>query len=236
MGASRRSDVAIVATELATNLVRYAQRGRVLLQTITSPAVSHSKSSPSIQDRGSPTCIGACRTASRRAERRATAWVRCAGCPTSSTSIQCRRKAPSSCLAFAKTSLDHGGASRFSTGAVSIPAPHEVVCGDAWRVIEQGGELAVMVADGLGHGPQAADAADRAADTFGRDPFGDAALFFERANRDLIGSRGAAVACARDWCQRSRVATPASATSLDGCSARARAAGCPRKMAPSACR
>ena len=38
MGASRRSDVAIVATELATNLVRYAQRGRVLLQTITSPA------------------------------------------------------------------------------------------------------------------------------------------------------------------------------------------------------
>ena len=89
------------------------------------------------------------------------------------------------------------GASRFSTGAVSILAPNEVVCGDAWRVIEQGGELAVMVADGLGHGPQAAAAADLAADTFGRDPFGDAALFFERANRDLIGSRGAAVACAR---------------------------------------
>ncbi|MCC6989472.1 MAG: ATP-binding protein [Acidobacteria bacterium] len=35
---SRRGDVALIATELATNLVRHAQEGLVLIQTLGSPA------------------------------------------------------------------------------------------------------------------------------------------------------------------------------------------------------
>jgi anti-sigma regulatory factor (Ser/Thr protein kinase) len=197
MGASRRSDVAIVATELATNLVRYAHRGRVLLQTITGPGgvsleVVAIDSGPGISEvhrsmrdgfstGGTPgNGLGAVRRLSDEFDAYSV--------PEKGTVIMSRIREEQS---------GPGGSSRFSTGAVSIPAPNEVVCGDVWRVVERGGELAVMVADGLGHGPQAAAAAELAADAFGRDPFGEAAQFFERADHDLIGSRGAAVACAR---------------------------------------
>jgi hypothetical protein len=70
------------------------------------------------------------------------------------------------------------------------------VSGDAWRIAEHDGNLAIMVADGLGHGPLAAAAADRAGTLFDEDPFKDGpAEFCERAHRALSGSRGAALAC-----------------------------------------
>ena len=45
-----------------------------------------------------------------------------------------------------------------------LPKPGEQVCGDAWAAAEEGSRLLFLVADGLGHGPQAAEAA-RAAST-----------------------------------------------------------------------
>jgi hypothetical protein len=53
-----------------------------------------------------------------------------------------------------------------------------------------------MVADGLGHGPDASEAAERAGNVFDEDPFCQFGQFFQRAHRALLGSRGAAVACA----------------------------------------
>ena len=47
----------------------------------------------------------------------------------------------------------------FAVGAVCLPFPGEEVCGDTWRSVEREREIAVMVADGLGHGPEAAVAA-----------------------------------------------------------------------------
>jgi hypothetical protein len=85
----------------------------------------------------------------------------------------------------------------FEIGAVSLPAPHETVCGDAWRLVERPGECAVLVADGLGHGPQAAEAARRACAAFAEAPFDEVTTFIERAHRALAGSRGAALAVAR---------------------------------------
>lgn len=46
-----------------------------------------------------------------------------------------------------------------SWGAVSVAKPGEEACGDAWRVKHHGEDLSVLVVDGLGHGPLAADAA-----------------------------------------------------------------------------
>jgi anti-sigma regulatory factor (Ser/Thr protein kinase) len=47
-------------------------------------------------------------------------------------------------------------------GAVCLPCAGETVCGDAWAVDQRAGRVLIMVADGLGHGPLAAEAAQEA--------------------------------------------------------------------------
>jgi len=54
--------------------------------------------------------------------------------------------------------------------------------------------LAVMVADGLGHGPGAEEAAQLAAGVFERDAFAEDTTFYNAAHAQLGRSRGAAVA------------------------------------------
>jgi hypothetical protein len=86
--------------------------------------------------------------------------------------------------------------SSYHWGAISLPAPHETVCGDTWRIAIEDGRLAVMLADGLGHGPNAAEAASRAGTVFEAQPFEDPDALIERAHRVLAGSRGATVGTA----------------------------------------
>ena len=53
-----------------------------------------------------------------------------------------------------------------AVGAASVPAPGETVCGDDWEVQIRGERIYVLMADGLGHGPQAAEAAQEATRIF----------------------------------------------------------------------
>ncbi|NKE64435.1 SpoIIE family protein phosphatase [Ramlibacter sp. RBP-2] len=78
-------------------------------------------------------------------------------------------------------------------GAVAVCAPGEIVCGDGWTASLDGGRAAVLLADGLGHGPEAAAAAQAAVDVFARDPHGDLRATLEEAHRELRSTRGAAV-------------------------------------------
>ncbi|MHB1124694.1 MAG: ATP-binding protein [Ramlibacter sp.] len=78
-------------------------------------------------------------------------------------------------------------------GAVAVCAPGEVVCGDGWTASLDGHRAAVLLADGLGHGPQAAEAAQAALAVFGRAPHGDLCATLEEAHRELRSTRGAAV-------------------------------------------
>jgi hypothetical protein len=65
-----------------------------------------------------------------------------------------------------------------------------------WRIRDADGGIAVMVADGLGHGVLAADAAEKAAAVFDAARFESPKAFCERAHQALLGSRGAALAVA----------------------------------------
>ena len=85
----------------------------------------------------------------------------------------------------------------FVWGAVIRPAPNEVACGDVWRISERPGELAVMVADGLGHGPYAAAASDEAAAAFEQDPFEPLPYMLATAHERMRGTRGGAMAVAQ---------------------------------------
>src|SRR5262245_20785969 len=81
-------------------------------------------------------------------------------------------------------------------GAVSSSAPGETRCGDSWSLARQNGDVALLVADGLGHGNAAAYAAERAVTTFDSRPFRALDEYFDDAHRRLHGTRGAAVSVA----------------------------------------
>jgi len=87
-------------------------------------------------------------------------------------------------------------AGRFIAGAVCLAAPGETVCGDAWSFRADGDNASVMVADGLGHGPVAAEAADAALAIFAARPADSPARMLTLAHDALRSTRGAAVAVA----------------------------------------
>ncbi len=81
-------------------------------------------------------------------------------------------------------------------GAVSIPKTGEEVCGDAWSVQPHDGALRLLVADGLGHGPHAADAANAAVRAFADHHVRAPGPCIEHIHLALRPTRGAAVAVA----------------------------------------
>lgn len=85
----------------------------------------------------------------------------------------------------------------FAVGAVCLAAPGEHVSGDGWGVALQEHRADVVVVDGLGHGPDAAEAATAALTVF--DPLhgGSPGNFVERAHQALRGTRGAAIGAYR---------------------------------------
>lgn len=195
-----RGEVAIVATELATNLARHGRDGRLLIQALDLSGgptleILSVDAGPGMTD--VPRCLrdgystagtpgnglGAVRRLSSVFDVHSTA-----GAGTVVVARLCRP---------ASGSASGPASGRYEYAAISIPAPHEEVCGDTWRIAERDGDCAVLVVDGLGHGPLAADAATRAGAVFDETPFDDADTVIERTHRALSGTRGAALAVAR---------------------------------------
>lgn len=86
---------------------------------------------------------------------------------------------------------------RYEVGAVSVPKPGETACGDAFEVHEDDDSIALLVADGLGHGPEASRAAGSAVEVLLRHPGESPLRVLDLAHGRLRGTRGAAVAVAR---------------------------------------
>lgn len=82
-------------------------------------------------------------------------------------------------------------------GAVCLPMPGETSCGDAWTVRKDASTCDVLVADGLGHGPDAAVASDAAVAAFTKHPAYAPGQMVDCAHGALRATRGAAVAAAR---------------------------------------
>jgi anti-sigma regulatory factor (Ser/Thr protein kinase) len=81
-------------------------------------------------------------------------------------------------------------------GVVCLPKPGEVVCGDDWAVEWRGGHCVILVADGLGHGADAAAAAMAAVNALRTHPQLAPAALIEFAHGALRSTRGAALAVA----------------------------------------
>jgi anti-sigma regulatory factor (Ser/Thr protein kinase) len=84
----------------------------------------------------------------------------------------------------------------WQVGAVCLPLAGEDLCGDAWDLGVGENGVTVCVADGLGHGPDAARASDPAVVLAAERPDLSATSLMALAHDALRGTRGAAVAIA----------------------------------------
>ena len=78
-------------------------------------------------------------------------------------------------------------------GAVCVPLRGETECGDAWRVIVGRRGLSVMLVDGLGHGPEAAQAAAAATNAFAKTASARPEEALAALDAAMHGTRGAAL-------------------------------------------
>ena len=81
-------------------------------------------------------------------------------------------------------------------GAVCIPVRGETECGDAWRVIAGPRRLSLLLVDGLGHGPEAAAAAGAATRLFPQLVAGSPEAALASLDSALRTTRGAALSVA----------------------------------------
>lgn len=85
----------------------------------------------------------------------------------------------------------------YEIGAVCVPKRGEKMSGDGWAGEMHRDGATFMVADGLGHGPDACRAASMATEALKAKPLDSAAGILELAHGRLRASRGAAVAVMR---------------------------------------
>jgi anti-sigma regulatory factor (Ser/Thr protein kinase) len=184
------ADAALVATELATNLVRHADPGGYVLFRRAGEGLELLA-----LDRGPgmPVELQGRATSAAGLPPRAGAGGRGLGVGLSSvmrmaTSFDLYSRRPGGTAVLAR--LGAAPPVRWCRwGAVNIPLPHEHESGDRWSV-GLGDSVSALVVDGLGHGPEAAAAAVAAVSAFGTAHAGDPLTYLRRANDAMRGTRG----------------------------------------------
>ena len=212
---TRRGELAIVVTEAANNLVRHAGGGELVLRPLDRDSALGLELLAIDRGPGIPNLASALRDgfstggtagtglgAIRRLSAEFDLYSVARGQVPAVTSSANPPPTPGTVL-MARLWATHdppplppGGV---EVGVVCLPKPGEEACGDAWRVLADGtGRWAVLVADGLGHGPAAATASGQAVRLFedhARTAAGAAAVI-QVLHAGLRGTRGAAVAVA----------------------------------------
>jgi Stage II sporulation protein E (SpoIIE) len=85
-------------------------------------------------------------------------------------------------------------------GAIVVPKPGEIECGDTWCYVDRAGGALVMGVDGLGHGLGASQAAKTACEVFMTEKTRAPAAVLERIHANLRTTRGAAaIVLEVDW-------------------------------------
>lgn len=186
----------LIATELATNLVKHATGGELLVREIVgSPrgevellAIDRgpgmSNLSRSMTDGHST--AGSAGTGLGAVRRLADDF-----------DIYSEQTRGTVVLARVRAARNRQPPSRsLSVGAVSVAMNGEPVCGDGWQVLQRRESALVIVADGLGHGLQASEASRAAIGTFDSAQAGDLTERLRTMHDALRHTRGAAAAVA----------------------------------------
>ena len=133
--AKRHRQVALVVTELATNLIKHGGGGEILLGAYRGRRGQRRRVSlPSTAARGMANVELVCATAIRARAPQETVSARSFASRISSMSPPGRASAPPCWRASSPARRPERERSRSGWGAVSIAMPGEAVCGDSWTV------------------------------------------------------------------------------------------------------
>jgi anti-sigma regulatory factor (Ser/Thr protein kinase) len=186
--------IALIVTEAATNLAKHATGGEILLYGLQSGKVGGiqvvaldkgpgiANAAQALRDGYSTT--GSPGTGLGAMERLATLFD-IHSVPGAGTALLAR---------LWSKPLSNTRPRPLEVGALSLPKPGEVVCGDRRAVAWFPERTLILVADGLGHGPGAAGAAIEAVQTFHERAALPPGAIVESIHAALRSTRGAAVA------------------------------------------
>ncbi|MHB1561695.1 MAG: ATP-binding protein [Isosphaeraceae bacterium] len=193
-----RGRVALVVTEAASNLVKHTSGGEVLIQGWTGPGgrvvvdLHALDVGPGMGD------VGRC-----LADGYSTAGS--AGTGLGAISRVADRYAILSepdigTVLWARIDPRSAGSREVSSlevGVVGVAASGEDACGDEWALVSREGREYLLVVDGLGHGPHAAEAARGAVGAFRSSASEEPREIIAAISEAIRGTRGAALAVAR---------------------------------------
>jgi anti-sigma regulatory factor (Ser/Thr protein kinase) len=184
--------LAIVANELATNLVRHALGGEILLQRL---ATSRGGVVEVLAIDKGPGMADPERCMRDGYSTNGTSGNGLGAVQRLSETCEVYSRRGSGTVVVSRIGAPEDGGSPF--GVINLPYPGEVVCGDAWSVSDRSDGLSLIVVDGLGHGPHAAAASAAAIEAFEDSPAATPTAIIERAHSRMTATRGGAVAIAR---------------------------------------
>lgn len=182
--------VGIIATELAGNLVKHAGGGTVVLRAVdgTGLEIMSLDDGPGMDVQrcmedgystaGSPgTGLGAVKRLA--------------------TTLDTYSLAGKGCVLVARVWPANAPEATYDIGAICLPVAGERLCGDAWMVQPFRDGLNIVMSDGLGHGPIAAQASDVALGVFAQRAETGPGPVLEAMHAAMRATRGAAVLTAR---------------------------------------
>lgn len=192
---TERSNTGIVVTEIANNLLQHAHDGTVLLRAIEYPVLGLEVLS---LDKG-PGMVNVDRCFQDGFSTAGTAGngLGAIGRLSNFLEIYSVPGAGTALLTQIWSNSDsHPRKMGLEVGAVCLPKRGEEVSGDAWADQIEPHRSLLLVADGLGHGPAAADASMMAVRTFQEHHHRSPYAIVEAAHAALRSTRGAALAIA----------------------------------------
>ena len=184
--------LSVIATELATNLVKHAARGLVLIGPEnageTAIALMALDTGPGIADVAQALRDGHSTTA--------TSGTGLGAVSRMADFFDLYSARPQGTTILARVTKDAAKVGPARVAAVCVPVRGERVNGDGWERIEEDGTLTILVVDGLGHGPPAYEAALCASEAF-RKSKGSPPERLRTIHDALKHTRGAAAAIAQ---------------------------------------
>jgi anti-sigma regulatory factor (Ser/Thr protein kinase) len=198
---ARVAEIAIVVTELATNLLKHGRGGHILANRYDDGG-GDALHVLALDQGGGMTDVNRCMEDGYST----------AGSP--GTGLGAIARLADELLVYSRTGLGsviavrfragngrdagaHGVVAATQLGAVAAQYPGEHICGDQWAFRDTAHGPTLLVADGAGHGAEAARAAQAAVQTFLQQPEAPTEALVDRIHRALMPTRGAAVAIAR---------------------------------------
>jgi len=195
-GEVKAGRLALVVTELGTNLCKHAQSGRLLVASRGEPGAGGEVEIIAIDEgpgignldqcmRDGFSTGGSPGTGLGAIKRQADDFAVHTAAPGGTVMV-----------ARVRSGSEAPPAAAFRIGVVALMAPGEQVCGDGWAFASDGLRAALLLADGLGHGPDAEVAAQEAVRIFRKNPFAPLSELMLQAHATLRATRGAALAAA----------------------------------------